>query len=132
MSTPRSGRRATVAPLRAVFFAALAAVIGGCTVTRQPEPPPLDLSPVACGHRWIQSAHSPRTQHVCSDDTAELLTRLEPATTDTLWDAARIRCPAECEPVELDDPFDDHGAEFTNCKNDWIYLRVSKFLHCRP
>lgn len=132
MSMTGSGRRASIAVFRTALLTAFAVAITGCTMTRLPEPPPLDLSPVACGHKWIQSAHSARTRHICGDDTAELLARLEPATTDKLWAAAGIRCPAECKPVEIDDPFDDHRAEFTNCKNDWIYLRVTKFLHCRP
>lgn len=85
MSMTGSGRRASIAVFRTALLTAFAVAITGCTMTRLPEPPPLDLSPVACGHKWIQSAHSARTRHICGDDTAELLARLEPATTDKLW-----------------------------------------------
>ena len=124
------GRRCSAVSFT-LFAVVTAAVMGGCANPTVATPPPLDLTPVACGHKWIQSAHSAATYHDCNTDPAVLLASLEPETQEALMAAARIRCPAQCTPVELTDPFDDHASEFTNCVDGRIYLRVSKFLHCR-
>ena len=107
-------------------------LVTGCAVFDNPPlRPELDLSPVDCRYKWIQSGYSPDLAKGCDAPREHLREEQTLLAEKNAWDIAGQRCPVSCPPRELQDP-----SQWRNptpdgvCRDGVVYFHTRVFFQC--
>ena len=111
---------------RFVFIVALAGCSHGGSI--QHQMPLVDMSPLGCGYKWIQSGHAAID---CDQADAMPIKQKTLMATDDAWRIARERCPSTCPPRELRDTSAGPERPGSNdCHSGTIYFQKRVFFQC--
>ena len=111
-----------------------ALLLTGCSSSGAPGPqrPELDMTPLGCGYKWVQSGYSETLEMPCEEDREHLAEAQMALAAEHAREVANARCPVECPPVELVDP-GDPGDAFPDgvCNNGFVYFTRRLFFQCQ-
>ena len=119
--------------MKLVRLLPLAALLSACsTPSIDPQNISIDMRPVGCNYKWFQGGISPPLNQSCDLPRGEDLKKEQiKLATANAWEIARVRCPAACPPIELNDPT-EWEAPFPDgsCRENRVYYTARVFFQC--